>query len=63
VTEPGKFSQAFDQYYFGGFTRLQYLTVIGAIYLVIRGLDNLDKGLQKSATWNALRAALRMDRR
>ena len=63
VTEPSKLSQAFDQSHFGGFTRVQYLTIIGAIYLVIRGLDNLDKGLQKSAMWNALRAALRIDRR
>jgi hypothetical protein len=63
VTELGRFSQPFDQLHFGGFTNIQYLTIIGAIYLIVRGLDNLDKGLQTSQRWTILRAAFRIDRR
>jgi hypothetical protein len=63
VTEGGSFSQAFDQFSFGGITKIQYITIVGAVYFIIRGLDNLDKGLQGVAAWNALRSGLGINRR
>jgi hypothetical protein len=59
--QSGSFDQPFNQFYFGGFTEIQYLAILGAIYLIVRGFDNLDKGLQDCSVWKAFRTKLRMD--
>jgi hypothetical protein len=47
VTELERFSRSLDQFYFGAFTNIQYLTIIAAIYLMVRGLDNLDRAFDR----------------
>jgi hypothetical protein len=62
VTEGGSFSQSFGQFEFGGVTRVAIITVIGAVYLIVRGLDNWDKAMEKSRCWNRLRAKVGIPR-
>lgn len=57
----GGFDQPFGKLAFGGFTNVQYLAIIGAVYLIVRGFDNFDKSLQHCLTWKALRIKLRMN--
>ena len=61
VTKGGAFDQSFDQFSFGGFTQVDYLTIVAAIYLIVRGFDNLNTGLHTSLPWKATRRVLRMD--
>jgi hypothetical protein len=56
VTKGGDFSQDFGHFEFGGTTTVAIITVIGAVYLIVRGLDNWDKAMEKSRCWNWLRA-------
>jgi hypothetical protein len=35
-----------------------FLTIIAAIYLMVRGLDNLDRVFDKTTRWNAVSSAL-----
>lgn len=62
VTEGGSFSQPFGQLQFGGATTVAIITVIGAVYLIVRGLDNWDKAMEKSRCWNWLRAKVGIPR-
>ena len=34
--------------------RLSYVTIAGALYFIVRGLDNLDKALSKHSIWIAI---------
>ena len=63
IAEGEGFEQSFGHFYFSGFTNVNLLTIFGAIYLIVRGLDNWDQGLQDSRRWKALRIKLRLDRR
>jgi hypothetical protein len=57
VIEGGSFGQsAFGQFPFGGVPTVKRITVVGAIYLLVRGLDNWDKAMEKSPCWKRLRA-------
>ena len=62
VTEGGSFSESFDQFAFGGVTKVATITVIGAIYLIVRGLDNWDRAMEKSPFWRRLRAKVGIPR-
>jgi len=37
-----------------------YLQIAGAVYFIVRGLDNLDKGLTHHRWWKSLRKAIRL---
>jgi hypothetical protein len=62
VIEGGGFSQSFDQFYFGGAPTVKIITVIGAVYLIVRGLDNWDKAMEKSPCWKRFRAKVGIPR-
>jgi uncharacterized membrane protein HdeD (DUF308 family) len=39
------------------------VTIAGAIFFIIRGIDNLDRGLAATALWRQLRETLRLPHR
>jgi hypothetical protein len=43
-------------------THWSLVTIAGALYFIIRGLDNLDRGLANVAQWRRLCALLRLRR-